>query len=138
MTWVNRKRYFFNSYDIFFQKKGHRKISKYSDLAVRRCFSKEVFWKISQYSQENTCVRVLESLFNKIKGLQLCNVIKNRLHHRCFLTFFYRTPPVVASECWISQSSLIFFKFYLLFVKCSIHRESSFYIKGWIVKFISN
>ena len=27
---------------------------------------------------------VLESLFNKVEGLQDCNVIKKRLQHRCF------------------------------------------------------
>ena len=29
-----------------------------TEAAVRRCSSKEVFWKMSQISQENTCVGV--------------------------------------------------------------------------------
>ena len=41
-----------------------------------RCSVKKVFLKISQVSQENTCVGVS---FNKF-----CNLIKKRLQHRCF------------------------------------------------------
>ena len=29
-----------------------------TEAAVRRCSSKEVFWKMSQISQENTCIGV--------------------------------------------------------------------------------
>ena len=38
---------------------------------------------------------VLESLFNKVAGLQPCNFIKNRLQHRCFfvnIANFFKTP----------------------------------------------
>ena len=38
---------------------------------------------------------VLESLFNKAAGLQVCNFIKKRLQHRCFpviIAEFLRTP----------------------------------------------
>ena len=38
---------------------------------------------------------VLESLFNKVTGLQTCNFIKKRLQHRCFpvnIAKFLRTP----------------------------------------------
>ena len=48
----------------------------------RRCFIKKVFLKISQYSQENTC-------------LKACNFIKKRLQHRHFsvnIAKFLRTP----------------------------------------------
>ena len=50
---------------------------------------------------------MLESLFDKITGLKACNFITKILQHRClhvnivkFLrsSFFYRTPPVAASE----------------------------------------
>ena len=50
---------------------------------------------------------MLESLFNKAAGLKARNFIKKRLQHRYFLVnivkylriaFWYRTPPVVASE----------------------------------------
>ena len=38
---------------------------------------------------------VLESLFNKAAGLQVCNFIKKRLQHRCFpviIAKFLRIP----------------------------------------------
>ena len=41
-----------------------------------------LFLKILQCSQENTCV--LESLFNKVTGLQACNFVKKTLQHKCF------------------------------------------------------
>ena len=49
---------------------------------------------------------MLESLFNKVAGLEACKSIKRRLQYRCFpvnnakflrTDFFYRTPLVVAS-----------------------------------------
>ena len=49
---------------------------------------------------------VLQSLFDKVVGLQTCNFIKKRLEYRCFFceiceffknTFFYRTSPVAVS-----------------------------------------
>ena len=33
-------------------------VLEFREAVVRRCFSKQVFLKISQYSQENTCVGV--------------------------------------------------------------------------------
>ena len=110
MTWVNRKRYFFNSYDLFFQSNWHRTITKYSDSAVRRWFSKKVFLKISQYSQESICVGVLESLLNKVADLQLCNFIKNRLHHRCFLKDFWL---LLSAESHNRLSLVLCFTFFL-------------------------
>ena len=50
---------------------------------------------------------LLESLFNKVAGLQADCFIKKRLQHRYFLVdfakflktpFFNKTPPMVASE----------------------------------------
>ena len=38
---------------------------------------------------------VLESMFNKVRGLKFCNFIKKRLQHRCFpvkFVKFLRTP----------------------------------------------
>ena len=46
-----------------------------------RCSVKKVFLKISQYSQENTCVGVS---FNKVAGLKPPKRLK-RLQDRCFL-----------------------------------------------------
>ena len=81
---------------------------------------------------------MLESLFNKVVGLEAYNFIENRFRHTClpvniakFLknSFFYRKPPVVAymstrktkEEESVDQkrekffkciSSFFFFKFY--------------------------
>ena len=55
---------------IFMARSSHRRISTKKDVL-----------KISQYSQENTCVGVF---FNKVSDLQACNFIKKRLQHRCF------------------------------------------------------
>ena len=50
---------------------------------------------------------VLESLFNNIAGLTVCNFIRKRLHRRCFLveniakflrTAFYRTLLLVVAS----------------------------------------
>ena len=68
-------------------------------ITVCRCFTKYVFLKTLQYSQENTCVVVS---FNKVAGLKACSFIKKRLQRSCFpvniakclRTGFYRTPLV--------------------------------------------
>ena len=63
----------------------------YSKTATRYVLWKKLFLKISQYSQKKP---VLESLFNKVTGLQACNFTKGRLQHRCFLVNiakFWRT-----------------------------------------------
>ena len=57
----------------------------------------------------NRKTSVLESLFNKVAGLKLCNFMIKRLDQRCFPvnihieyfnifenSFYYRTPPVAA------------------------------------------
>ena len=44
-----------------------------SEAAVGRCSSKYVLIKISQYSQESTCVGVF---LNKVAALKACNFIK--------------------------------------------------------------
>ena len=62
--------------------------------------------KVSQYSQENTCVRVS---IDNAAGLQPCNFIKETQTQvfsceYCEIfknSFFYRAPPVTASVLWI-------------------------------------
>ena len=51
-----------------------------SEATVRRCFTKQVFFKILQNLQENTCV---ESFFNKVVGLK-------RLHQKYLSMAFLR------------------------------------------------
>ena len=47
-----------------------------------RCSIKKLFFRILQYSYENTCVAI--SFFNKVAGTQSYNIIKQRLQDRCF------------------------------------------------------
>ena len=63
-------------------------------------FFKKVFLKIFRHSQKNTCVGV------SFSGLNVRNLIKKRLQHRCFpmniakflkTALFYRTHPVATS-----------------------------------------
>ena len=72
------------------------------EAVARRCSVKKVFLEISQSSQKNTCVRASFSI-----NLQACDFIKKETptqFHYCEFykmfksTFFYRTPPVAASE----------------------------------------
>ena len=63
---------------------------------TQMCSAKKVFLKLSQNSQENTCVRV--SFLVKLQALdsgilfscEFCEIFKN--------TFFHRTPLVAASD----------------------------------------
>ena len=65
---------------------------------------KKMFLKISQNSQENTCARA--SFLIKLQATP-ATLLKAKLWHRCFpvnfakflrTSFFYRTPPVAASD----------------------------------------
>ena len=53
------------------------RISSFYRSNHQRHSAKEVFLKILQYSQENTCVGV------SLQGFQLCNFVKKRLQY-CF------------------------------------------------------
>ena len=58
---------------------------------------------------------VLESLFNKAGGLQVCNFIKKRLQHRCFplsIANFFRIPILrkSANGCFCLFRSLLEYK----------------------------
>ena len=44
---------------------------------------------------------ILESLFNKVAGLQASNFIKKRLQHRCFPVKFLRTPIFTEHLRWL-------------------------------------
>ena len=61
---------------------------------------------------------MLESLFNNVEGLKICNFIRKRLHRRCFSvvniakfvrTAFYGTPLVATSENELLKSFSSFF-----------------------------
>ena len=70
--------------------------NQYTEAVVCKCSSKYVFLRISEISQENTCVGVF---FNKAAGLKAFNFVKKRLQHSYFPVTsakFLRT--VAASE----------------------------------------
>ena len=75
----------------------------------------QLFLKISQISQESTCVGVC--FFLKVASFQACNVTKVRLLHRCFpvkLEKFWRTPILkniwmTAYVYWITSSYIYFY-----------------------------
>ena len=52
------------------------------EAVVHRCSSKQMFLKISQFTQENTCVGVS---FNKVAGLMAWNFIKKDSNTGIFL-----------------------------------------------------
>ena len=58
----------------------------------RRCSVKKVFLTFRKFDRK---IPVLESLLNKVAGLEACNFIKKRLQHRYFpvkFAIFLRTP----------------------------------------------
>ena len=73
----------------------------------RKCSTRKLFLKISQDSQENTCVGA--SFLIKMQGFRPPNFIKKRLEHRCFRehweifknTYFEEHLRTAASESFI-------------------------------------
>ena len=56
-------------------------MEKPAGTIIQRCSVNKVFWKIVENSLE---ILVLESLFNEVPGLEICNVVKKWLQQRCF------------------------------------------------------
>ena len=79
--------------------------------AISRSSRSQIFFKIgilkiSQYSQESTCVG---SLYNKVAGVKACNFIKKKLQHRCFpvsIAKFLRTVFVYNASGGCLSNSL--------------------------------
>ena len=80
-------------------------MEKLSEAAVDRCSLKQLFLKITVKKTP-----VLECLFNKFAGLQVCIFMKKRLQHRCFLKKFLRT----AFFCRILTVHYTFSKLYVM------------------------
>ena len=80
-----------------------------SEAVDRRCSVIKAFLKISHYSQENT---FLESLFNKVAGVQTCNFIKKRIQRRCeyceIFRNFYSEGHLQTAVMFCSQNVQIF------------------------------
>ena len=94
-----------------------------TEAVLRRCTSEQVFLKIWQCSQKNTC---FGAFFNKYPGLKACNFIKKRLQHRCFPVKFaklLRTP---------------FFTEHIRWLLLEIYNELSLYCiwERWMVLFL--
>ena len=88
----------FKNFAILTQKNLCQSRSLQADVC--RCFSKQLFLKTEQYSQENTCVGI--SLFGKVAGLQSCNFVKKETLAQMFSCEF----------CKISKNT--FFKEHVL------------------------
>ena len=97
-----------------------------TEVVVQKCSVKKVFLKISQNSQENTCVRV----FFLIK-LQACNFIAKETLAQLFSceivevsnnSFLHRTPLVAAS---VTCSLQIFFLQILAYLNKMNDKKSS-------------
>ena len=80
------------------------------EAAVRWCSGKEVFLEILQNLQENTCARdfflikfkecsfIRNESLAQVISCEFCEISKN--------TFFYGTPPVADSVCFIKINHL--------------------------------
>ena len=64
----------------------------------RRCSVKKCYKKFRKFHRKTS---MLESLFNKVPCLQVCNFIKKRLQHRCFPVKFakFLRTPILKSIC---------------------------------------
>ena len=86
--------------------------------------------KISQYSQENTCVGVCNFIKKETLAqlffCEYCEIFKN--------CFFYKTPPVTNSGC--SPSFAIFVSLNVQYLNKFIIPDP-FYYKGFIRKILS-
>ena len=84
--WNSHFPFFWETFEMFI--KTHVLLCFYNETrsSHRRCFIKKLFLKISQYSQTH----VLESLFNKVGGLQAW--LQKRPQHMHF--------PVNPAKCW--------------------------------------
>ena len=68
----------------------------------------ELFFKISQNSQENACARI--SLFNFIKKETLAQVFSCEFCQISKNTFFYRTPLVAPSKTWRAEEKKLCYR----------------------------
>ena len=84
------------------------------EAVARRCSVKEVFLKMSQNSQENTCVRVSSLIklqpktWNVTKKETLAQVFSFEFCEIFWNTYFYRTPLVTASVCLANDKNKSF------------------------------
>ena len=105
---------------------------KVTKAVTRSCSIKEIFLKISQNSQENTCAVV--SFLIKVADWRLdaCRFIKNTLQHRCSpvnLDIFFRTfirlntYERLVMKLEILEDRLIYFIEKIVYSKTNIQQE---------------
>ena len=91
-----------------------RNILLFSEAVIHRCSSKQVLWKILQYSQENICVRISlfqphpKRDFNKEDSCEKCKIFMK--------SFFWGTPLVAAFVILIKLTVQWWASAYLLFL----------------------
>ena len=79
-------------------------IQEWTEAVVQGCSIKKLFLEISQNSKESTCARVSfliklqAEAYNFIKKETLAQVFSCEFCEISKNTFFYRTPPVAASQ----------------------------------------
>ena len=85
--------------------------SKFSQWIIRsshrKCSIKNLLVQISQYSQKTP---VMDSLFNQVAALQVCNFIKKRFQQRCFsmkIAKFLKTPVLKKICEWLLLNSVV-------------------------------
>ena len=79
----------------------------FADVLLNRCS-----WKLCKFYRKKP---VLESLFNKVAGIQVCNFIKKRLRHRCFpvkLAKFLKKHFFTEHLRWLLLMMLLYNQYY--------------------------
>ena len=71
---------------------------KKSEAVARRCSVKKMFLKILQNLQENTFIK--KDTLAQVFSSEFCELFNS--------TFFYRTPPVIASEKFVIRKDAFF------------------------------
>ena len=82
------------------------------EAAIRWCSTKYVLLKIRKIRSK---APVLELLFSKVAGLHVCNFIKKKFQHSCFLvnfSKFLRTPFLQNNSGWLLPAIRFHWKVY--------------------------
>ena len=79
-------------------RKVHQSLWSYRNSHRRYSVQKGIFLKIHKFRRKKPA---LESLFNKVSGLEACNFIKKRFQHRFFPGRFAKSlrTPILKSSC---------------------------------------
>ena len=105
---------------------NERDIQTYSFTGVEAAIRNAIKNMFLKFRNTLSKISVLESLFNKVAELQVCNFIKKWLQHTLYPVniakeqLFYRTPTVVGSQVLYKKSCSQ--KFYN-FTKMYLHRS---------------